>query len=310
VSERPDPATTDLPPLPYREWLDTKTTLHLLLQMIGKVRLGMMPSLNHWWHVPLYVSARGLTTRPIPLDGGRRAFEIEIDVPGSVLTVLTTDGGRRGFELEGQPVAQLYEQLFGALGELGIDAGILARPYGIEIETPFPGDREHSAWDPGAVHRFWRILIWVESVLARFAGRFYGKATPIHLFWHSLDLAYTRFNGARGPELPEADASTREAYTHEVISFGFWAGDDAVPEPSFYSYTHPSPDGLDAEPLEPEAAGWNLRTGTPQALLAYDAVRAAADPAEELLRFLESSYRAGGRLRGWDLEGLRREAGP
>jgi len=309
VSERPDPATTDLPPLPYREWLDTKTTLHLLLQMIGKVRLGMMPSLNHWWHVPLYVSARGLTTRPIPFDGGLRAFEIELDVPASVLTVLTTAGGRRGFEIEGQPVARLYEQLFGVLRELEIPAAIVPRPYGIEIDTPFAEDDEHGAWDPEAVHRFWRILIWVESVLARFAGTFYGKATPIHLFWHSLDLAYTRFNGARGPELPEADVSTREAYTHEVISFGFWAGDEAVPEPSFYSYTHPSPDGLDAEPLEPAAAGWNLRTGTPQALLAYDAVRTAADPAEELLRFLESSYRAGGRLRGWDLDGLRREPG-
>lgn len=303
---QPIPDASALPPLPYRDWLETKTTLHLLLQMVGKVRLGLMPSLNHWWHVPLYLSARGLTTRPIPLDGGRRALEIELDVPGSVLTVLTTDGGRRGFEIEGQPVARLHEQLFAALAELGIDAEILARPYGIDVETPFAEDREHGAWDPEAVHRFWRVLIWVEWVLARFAGRFYGKATPIHLFWHSLDLAYTRFNGARAPELPEADASTREAYTHEVISFGFWAGDEAVPAPSFYSYTHPSPDGLDAEPLEPEAAVWNLRTGTPQALLAYDAVRSAADPAEDLLRFLESSYRAGGRLRGWDLDGLHR----
>lgn len=303
----PNHAPAELPPLPYRDWLDTKHTLHLLLQMIGKVRLGLMPSLNHWWHVPLYLSARGLTTRLIPLDGGRRAFEVEIDVPGSVLTVLTTDGGRRGFELEGQPVARLYEQLFGVLRELEIPAAILARPYGIDIETPFAEDREHGAWDRDAVERFWRVLIWAEWVLDRFAGTFYGKATPIHLFWHSLDLAYTRFSGARGPELPGADASTREAYTHEVISFGFWAGDESVPEPSFYSYTHPSPDGLEGEPLEPAAASWNLRTGTPQALLAYDAVRAAADPAGDLLRFLETGYRAGGRLRGWDLEGLRRE---
>jgi hypothetical protein len=309
MNERPAPATAELPLLPYREWQETKTTLHLLLQIVGKVRLALMPSLNHWWHVTLYVSARGLTTRPIPLDGGRRAFEIEVDVPGSVLTVLTTDGGRRGFELEGQPVARLYEQFFGALGELGIHPAILPRPYGIEIETPFPDDRAHGAWDHDAVQRFWRILIWVESVLARFAGRFYGKATPIHLFWHSLDLAYTRFNGARAPAMPEADASTREAYTHEVISFGFWAGDESVPEPSFYSYTHPSPDGLDAEPLEPAAANWNLRLGTPQALLAYEAIRTAADPATDLLRFLESSYQAGAKLRGWDVEGLRRDAG-
>lgn len=300
------PAPTELPALAYRHWNDTRTTLHLLLQMVGKVRLGLMPSLNHWWHVPLYVSVRGLTTRPIPLDGGRRAFEIELDVPGSELTIRTTDGGRSGFTIEGQPVARLYEQLFGALGDVGIEVEILPRPFGIEIETPFPEVREHAAWDRDAVERFWRVLIWVESVLARFAGRFYGKATPIHLFWHSLDLAYTRFNGARGPELPEADATTREAYTHEVISFGFWAGDDSLPEASFYSYTHPSPEGLENEPLEPETATWSLRTGTPQALLAYDAVRAAVDPAAELLRFLESAYRASGRLRRWDLEGLRR----
>lgn len=309
MSERPDPATAELPPLPYREWLETKTTLHLLLQIVGKVRLALMPSLNHWWHVTLYLSARGLTTRPIPLDGGRRALEVEIDVPGSVLTVLTTDGGRRGFELEGQPVARLYEQFFGALGELGIDARILPRPFDVGIDVPFPEDREHGAWDHDAVRRFWRILVWVESVLARFAGRFYGKATPIHLFWHSLDLAYTRFNGARAPAMPEAGGVAREAYTHEVISFGFWAGDELVPEPSFYSYVFPSPDGLDAEPLEPAAASWNLRLGTPQALLAYDALRAAADPAAELLRFLESSYQAGAKLRGWDVEGLRRDAG-
>lgn len=301
-----EPTAAELPALPYREWLPTKTTLHLLLQMLGKVRMGLMPSLAHWWHVTLYLSARGLTTRPIPLDGGRRALEIEVDVPGSVLTALTTDGGRRGFELEGQPVARLHEQLFEALSELGVDAEILAKPYGIDVKTPFAADRDHGAWDREAVHRFWRILIWVEWVMTRFAGTFYGKATPIHLFWHSMDLAYTRFNGARAPELPGADASTREAYTHEVISFGFWPGDESTPEPSFYSYTFPSPDGLETEPLEPAAARWNLDSGTPQARLAWDAVRTAAEPAEEVLRFLESSYRAGGRLRGWDLDDLRR----
>lgn len=301
-------ASTDLPALPYRDWNDTRTTLHLLLQMVGKVRMALMPSLNHWWHTTLYLSARGITTRPIPLDGGRRAFEIELDVPTSELTVLTTDGGRCAFAIEGQPVARLDEQLFAALGELGIEVRILGRPYDQAFDTPFAEDRGHGTWDRDAVHRFWRALHWTQSVLDVFAGRFYGKATPIHLFWHSLDLAYTRFNGARAPEMPEAGAVTREAYSHEVISFGFWAGDEAVPEASFYSYAFPSPDGLYAEPLEPAAAAWNLRTGTPQGLLSWDAVRAAADPASDLLRFLESSYQAAAKLRGWDVEGLRREA--
>lgn len=307
MNKSPSPLTDELPSLPYREWQETKTTLHLLLQMVGKVRLKLMPSLNHWWHVPLYLSARGLTTRLIPLDDGRRGLEIEIDVPGSQLAVLTTDGGRRGFALEGQPVARLYEQLFAALGELGIAPRILARPYEVEIDTPFPGDTEHAAWDHDAVLRFWRVLLWVHGALARFAGRFYGKATPIHFFWHSFDLAYTRFNGAWAPEMPEAGVVGREAYSHEVISFGFWAGDDSVPEPSFYSYTHPSPDGLQAEPLEPEAAIWSVSGGTPQARLSYEAVRTAPDPAAEVLRFLESSYQAGARLRGWDIVGLRRD---
>jgi hypothetical protein len=306
---RPRTTTDELPSLPYRDWNDTRTTLHLLLQMVGKVRLALMPSLNHWWHVPLYLCARGLTTRPIPVDGGRRALEIEIDVLAAAVTALTSDGGRSGFALTGQPVARLHEQLFAALADLGIAVDIVGRPFGIDVETPFADDTAHRAWDGDAVRRFWRALIWVEGVLARFAGRFYGKATPIHLFWHSLDLAYTRFNGARAPELPEADPVTREAYTHEVISFGFWAGDESVPEASFYSYTSPSPDGLDAEPLEPAAASWNLRTGTPQALLAYDAARSAADPDGEVLRFLESAYQAGARLRGWDDAALRRSAG-
>lgn len=307
MSETP---ATELPPLPYAEWSATRDTLHLLLQLVGKVRLARMPSLNHWWHVPLYLSARGITTRPVPFDGGRSAFEIELDVPASELTVLASGGGRRAFAIDGQPVARLHEQLFAALGELGIEAEILAKPYDAGFdETPFAEDRGHGAWDREAVHRFWRALLWAQALLSTFAGRFYGKATPIHFFWHSLDLAYTRFNGARGPELPEADPVTREAYTHEVISFGFWAGDESLPEASFYSYVHPSPDGLDGEPLEPAAAAWNLRSGTPQGLLSWDAVRASADPAGDLLAFLESSYRAGAKLRGWDTDGLRRDAG-
>lgn len=305
-----DATPTALPELPpHRDWNDTRTTLHLLLQMIGKVRMARMPPLNHWWHVPLYLSARGITTRPVPYDGGRGAFEIELDVPGSEVAILTTAGGRRSFAVEGQPVARLHEQLFGALDELGIGTEIHGRPFDQDFDTPFAEDRGHGAWDRDAVHRFWLALHWVQSVLSTFAGRFYGKATPVHFFWHSLDLAYTRFNGARAEVSPDADPVTREAYSHEVISFGFWAGDEAVPEASFYSYVHPSPDGLDAEPLEPAAAAWNLRTGTPQGLLSWNAVRTAADPAGDLLAFLESSYRAGAKLRGWDVDGLRRDQG-
>lgn len=294
-----------LPELPYADWLPTKTTFHLYCQVVGKVRLARMPPLNHWWHVTLYPSPRGLTTGSVP-DGRGGAFEISFDLVDHRLGVETSRGDRRSFALAGQPVAQFHRQLFSALGELGVEARIDPRPFDMGVETPFPEDREHDAWDRDAVGRFWHILLWSTEVLERFAGRFAGKATPVHLFWHSFDLAYTRFSGRRAPEMPEADRVTREAYSHEVISFGFWAGDEQLPEPAWYAYAWPSPEGLAERPLAPQAAEWNLRTGSPQALLRWADLRRSEAPENDLLAFLESAYRAAGEAAGWPLAELER----
>jgi hypothetical protein len=291
-----------LPPLPLAEWEDTKLTLHLFLQIVGKVRMALMPPQNHWWHVPLYVSTRGFTTRPVPLNGG--AFEIQFDLASHDLEIATTAGRVRRFSLLGISVADFYEKLFTALHDLGITVAIRAVPYELPFDTPFPKDREHADYDPKYVQRFWEILVWTSGVLSRFAGRFVGKTSPVHLFWHSFDLAVTRFSGRPAP-IEGGNQVGREAYSHEAVSFGFWAGDETVREPMFYSYTYPEPPGLREQPLEPSSATWAERASGSLALYPYDAARAAPDPRAALLAFLESAYRAGGRLAGWDLEALR-----
>ncbi|MGH6943266.1 MAG: DUF5996 family protein [Geminicoccaceae bacterium] len=293
----------DLPPLPLEAWEDTRDTLHLFAQIVGKVRLRVHPKLNHWWHVTLYVWPRGLTTRAIPYGGGEN-FEIAFDLIDHVLRITTSRGEERTFRLGSLSVAEFYERLFGALAELGIEARILARPYEHKSTTPFAADREHSAYDPDYVHRFWLALLQVGNVLEEFRGRFLGKQTPVHLFWHSFDLAQTRFSGRRAPEMADASPSDREAYSHEVISFGFWAGDQNLRAPAFYSYTAPEPDGLGSEPLRPAAASWNHQRGSALALLMYDDLRAAPDPRGALLEFLQSSYEAGAKRAGWDRAAL------
>ena len=295
----------ELPELPYAEWLPTKTTLHLMCQIIGKVRLAMMPPLNHWWHVTLYVSPRGLTTQSIP-DGRGGAFEIVLDLVDHRVEVETSRGDRRSFALAGEPVADFHRRLFAALAELGVEPKIVARPYEMGVETPFAEDREHAAWDRDAIGRFWRILLWSTEAMERFAGGFAGKATPVHLYWHSFDLAYTRFSGRRAPEMPEAGRVSREAYSHEVVSFGFWPGDEELPEPAYYSYVWPVPEGLSARELRPAAAEWTERGGSPQALLRYAAVRGAERPGEVLGEFLESAYRVQAQAAGWAVEELAR----
>lgn len=299
------PPTPILPPLPYADWLPTKTTLHLYCQIVGKVRLALMPPLNHWWHVTLYPSARGLTTRSVP-DGRGGAFEIVLDLVDHRLEIETSRGDRRSFPLAGQPVADFHRQLFAALGELGVEAAIDPRPFDMGVETPFAADREHHAWDRDAIARFWRVLLWSTEVIERFAGRFAGKATPVHLFWHSFDLAYTRFSGRRAPEMPDAGRVSREAYSHEVVSFGFWPGDESLPEPAYYSYVWPVPEGVADRALRPAAAEWSTRTGSPQALLRYAAVSGAERPEAALLEFLESAYAAQAEVAGWPVEELTR----
>jgi hypothetical protein len=292
-----------LPPLPYPEWEATKTTLHLWAQIVGKVRMASSSPRNHWWHVPLYVDVHGLTTRLLHSSGGT-AFEIRFDFVDDRL-VVETSGAVESFALaEGLTVAEFDAQLHGILRGLDLDVAILESPFGVPMTTPFPEDREHATYDRDAVERFWRVLDWSANVLEEFSGWFCGKTSPVHVFWHSLDLAVTRFSGRRAPELPDADAVTREAYTHEVVSFGFWAGDQNMREPNYYSYTAPEPDGLRDRTLRPEQAAWTELGGGSLAILHYEDVRTADDPRATLLAFLESAYEAGADAAGWDREGL------
>jgi hypothetical protein len=289
------------PPLPLDEWRATKDMLHLYCQIVGKVRLAMHPRINHWWHVPLYVSPRGLTTRSIPL--GFNNFEIEFDLQKHKLRIATGTGEKRKFSLEdGLSVAEFYHKLFENLVELGIDTRIKAVPYETPWTTPFAEDNEHRSYDKEYIRRFHSVLVSVNDIFKEFRGRFTGKSTPVHMFWHSFDLALTRFSGKEAPVREEAGMVEREAYSHEVISFGFWAGDDKVPAPAFYSYTAPEPAGLTDEPLQPETAKWQESGGGHLALLMYEDVRGEADPRGRILEFLESSYLAGAKVAGWDTE--------
>jgi hypothetical protein len=288
-----------LPALGYEAWEPTRTTLHLWAQIVGKIRMASTPPRNHWWHVPLYVDVRGLTTRRLHVADV--AFRIDFDFVGHHLVVSTDRGETEAFPLvDGLSVAAFDESLHRALRGLGIDVAIREVPYSVPVTTPFAEDREHASYDADAVERFWRILAWTDDVFEEFAGWFCGKTSPVHLFWHSFDLALTRFGGKRAPAIPGADGVTTEAYSHEVVSFGFWAGDDETREPSYYAYAAPEPEGLRNAPLRPDGARWAERGSGSLALLPYDAVRTADDPKAQLLAFLESTYDAGADLSGWN----------
>jgi hypothetical protein len=288
------------PSLPLAEWKATKNTLHLYLQIVGKIRLALFPRQNHWWHVTFYVSTRGLTTRPIPYGTGN--FEIEFDFIEHKLKFKTGQGERREFDLEdGLTVAEFYRKVFENLSALGIEAKIWAVPYDTFSKTPFARDTENRSYDKKYVELFHRILVNVNDIFEEFRGRFIGKSTPVHIFWHGFDLALTRFSGKPAPVREDAGMVERKAYSHEVISFGFWAGDDNVPAPAFYSYTAPEPGGLTEEPLEPEKAFWDTSRGA-MALLMYEDARNSEDPRETVLEFLESAYTAGAKRAGWEVE--------
>jgi hypothetical protein len=285
-----------LPELHLADWRPTKDTLHLYCQILGKIRLATTAPRNHWWNVPLYVDVRGLTTRRLHHRG--TTFEITIDFLDHALTVRTAEGRTRSFQLgHGLPVADFDAQLHGALDGLRIDVEIREQPYRLPMETPFAQDLEHALWDHDAIERFGRILDWSDSVFEEFSGWFNGKTSPVHLFWHSFDLAVTRFSGRPAPPL-DADPVTQEAYSQEVISFGFWPGDDNVPDAAYYSYTAPEPAGLRDQPLA--LGSWTASGSGSLALLPYDAVRTARDPRKTLLAFCQSAYEAGARLAGWD----------
>lgn len=287
-----------LPPLPLDAWEATKDTLHLYAQVVGKVRLACTAPQNHWWNAPLYVSARGLTTRRMICEG--LSFEIDLDLIDHELVVRTDRGDVDSFALvDGLSVARFHGELMATLARRGIRPSIRPEPFGVPMTTPFPEDSEHASYDPEYVQRLWRILLAVETVFVEWAGWFTGKQSPVHLFWHSFDLALARFSGSRAPEHAGVDRVTAESYSHEVVSCGFWPGDASVRGPAFYSYTAPEPPGLTERPLLPADASWAESGGV--ALLPEKVVRTAGVPLRDaLLAFLQTAYEAGATTAGWD----------
>jgi hypothetical protein len=288
------------PALPLSEWRESKTTLHLFSQIIGKVRLNLAPKQNHWWHVPLYVSGRGLTTSAIPYK--TMVFELVLDLVDHQLVLTTSRGDKATVPLENTTVSDFYAAVMKELAAVGIDPGIHPVPFDpskVGSDIPFSQDTQHKAYERFYVDRYWQILSCIEPIFVEFRGRYLGKCSPVHLFWHSLDLAVTRFSG-RSVALPEnADPVTMEAYSHEVSSAGFWVGDDSLQEPAFYSYAHTEPKGLADQPLRPDSAMWNSDSGSAMAILRYEDFRHAADPRQTLLDFLQSSYEAAANLGNW-----------
>jgi len=283
------------PALPLAEWQETYATLHMWTQVVGKIHLAQTPLVNHWWNVPLYVSARGLTTSALPY--GTRAFEIDFDFIAHELVIKCDDGTTQTVALAPRSVADFYQAVMSALGALGIEVQIWTTPVEVPDPIPFEQDTQHAAYDPTYANRFWRILVQADRVFKEFRARFIGKCSPVHFFWGSFDLAVTRFSGRRAPEREGADAITREAYSHECISHGFWPGGGAYPAPAFYSYTAPEPAGLQAEPVRPPAAFYSAEMK--EFLLPYEDVRQSAAPDEALLDFLQSTYEAGARRAAW-----------
>ena len=298
------------PDLPYEAWKDTCATLHLWTQIVGKVRLSFTPWLNHSWHVPLYVTARGLTTSPIPFRSG--AFEIEFDFNEGLLRIAASEGASRQIALAPRTVADLHALVLSALGELGIPARITDMPCEIPGAIPFGRDRVHSTYDADYARRFWRVLLQVDRVLKQFRTGFIGKASPVHFFWGSFDMAVTRFSGRRAPPHPGgvpgvSDAVMRDAYSHEVSSAGFWPGGGGIDHAAFYSYAYPEPEGFRTAAVRPAAATFNTALG--EFLLPYDAVRTASDPDAALLAFLQSTYEAAADAGRWDRAALECEPG-
>lgn len=293
----------NLPSMPLAEWEDSRLKFQLICQILGKIRLKLHPPLNHWWHVPLYVSPRGLTTGAIPTRAGQ--VDLELDLIDHHVVVRSDSGDRTEIPVAKLPICDIYQEVTDTLDDLGAPVQILAKPYKCKSVTPFAEDSEHTAYDAEAVTRAWRVLTEIEPVFKEFRGRFLGKCSPVHMFWHSFDLAVTRFSGRPAPKHPEWDAPTQEAYSHEVNSAGFWFGDDNTPSPMFYCYTAPSPDGLTDEKLS-GGAFWGELNGSPYALLSYEELRKTKDPRQGLLDFLQSSYEAGAKRADWNRAELER----
>jgi Family of unknown function (DUF5996) len=290
------------PELPLEAWEPTRATLHMWTQIVGKVRLALCPYLNHWWQVPLYVSARGLTTSPIPYEGG--IFEVLFDFVAHELRIMKSDGTAKTLPLAPRSVAEFHAEAMAALRSMDIAVKIWTMPVEIPDPIPFDKDRTHASYDPDYANRFWRILVSAGEILKEFRGRFIGKASPVHFFWGSFDLAVTRFSGRRAPEIAGADRITREGYSHEVSSVGWWPGDASIPFPAFYAYAAPEPPGFSGARVRPAAASYDTKLS--QFLLRYDDVRQDAEPRTALLEFCQSTYEAAATLGGWDRSALER----
>ena len=299
------------PDLPLEAWSETYATLHLFTQIVGKVRLAQSPWVNHSWHVTLYVTARGLTTSPIPY--GARAFQIEFDFVDHELRVLSSDGATGGFPLQPQSVAAFYARLVGEMGKLGLQVTICRKPNEVAEPIRFDLDEIHKAYDREYVNRFWRILVQSDRVFKAFRARFVGKTSPVHFFWGAPDLAVTRFSGRNAPQHPGGvphlpDWVAREAYSQEVSSCGFWPGGGPVPYPVFYSYAYPEPAGFAEAPVTPRAAFYS--TDLREFILPYDTVRRSQSPDDTLLAFLQTTYEAVADLGQWDRGALERRDEP
>ncbi|MFJ4670788.1 DUF5996 family protein [Kitasatospora purpeofusca] len=294
------------PPMPLDEWRETKETLHRFAQVVGKLRLAASVRRNHWWNVPFHLTGRGLTTRPMGLVDGNPVFTVDLDLVDHRLVVTVADGRTASFPLPGHSVASFHQQTLETLAALGIRVDMpFPRPYRLpDADRPFAEDTEHATYDPVLANRAWQVLGQVALVLEEFSARFSGKASPVHFFWHSFDLAHTRFSGRPLDRPTAADPVTREAYSRELISFGFWFGDADLGEPAFYSYTAPEPEQLAGDPLVPAAARWVEANGSHLAVLGYAEARAEADPRATVLAFYEAAYRAGAVRAGWDVDRL------
>ena len=290
------------PPLPLAEWADTYATLHMWTQVVGKIRLALAPRTNHWWEVTLYLTARGLTTSPMPYAGG--SVEIAFDFIDHTLAIETSDGSRETLPLRPESVAAFYRRVMAALKTLGIEVRIWPMP--VEVPSPirFDRDEQHASYDSEYANRWWRATASAATTFAEFRAHFLGKCSPIHFFWGSFDLAVTRFSGRRAPPREGADAITREAYSHEVVSAGFWPGAPSKIDAAFYAYAAPEPAGFKTARVRPATAFYSGEFG--DFLLKYEDVRTASSPRAALLDFLQTTYDAGATLGNWNRAELER----
>lgn len=291
------------PALPIAEWQPTRDTLHMWTQIVGKIRMDLTPAVNHWWHVPLYIGARGLTTGVIPY--GPRAFEMTFDFIEHALIVQSSDAQQRRIELISQTVAEFYNRVMKTMDELGLPCRVWRMPVEVPAPIPFDEDTVHATYDREYVERFWRALLSLQPVFLEFRGRFLGKSSPLHFFWGSFDLALTRFSGKKAPVRDGVDSITREAYSHEVISAGWWTGSGSLTGPAFYAYAAPAPEGYyeSADVKKPGLYSEEFK----EFILLYDEVRTADNPERVLMDFLQQTYEAGARLGRWDRESLEKD---